>query len=98
MHLFEPWNNKKVSKQRGQVWEQISQSLNETDTPKFTVSQKSVRDRYNYLEKEQKQRIKEEEKGSGISSDHTEFDESMRKTGLTVPSTNPKQFCNAPLF
>lgn len=68
MYLFEPWQFKKGSKQRGQVWEQISDSLNEIDSPKFSVNQKAVRDHYNLLEKEHKKRIRDEEKASGISS------------------------------
>lgn len=77
MYLFEPWQFKRGSKQRGQVWEQISDSLNDIDSPKFTVSQKAVRDHYNLVEKEHKKRIRDEEKGSGISPEHTDFDNSM---------------------
>lgn len=77
MYLFEPWQFKKGSKQRGQVWEQISDSLNEIDSPKFSVNQKAVRDHYNLLEKEHKKRIRDEEKASGISPENTDFDNSM---------------------
>ena len=68
MYLFEPWNFKRGSKQRGQVWERISESLNQYESPKFTVNQKSVRDHYIFLEKEQ---------ASGIAPVHTPFDDSM---------------------
>ena len=68
MYLFEPWNFKRGSKQRGQVWERISESLNQYESPKFTVNQKSVRDHYIFLEKE---------KASGIAPVHTPFDDSM---------------------
>ena len=64
MYLFEPWNFKRGSKQRGQVWERISDSLNQCESPKFTVKQKSVRDHYIFLEKEQKKKIREEEQAS----------------------------------
>ena len=67
MYLFEPWNFKRGSKQRGQVWERISESLNQYESPKFTVNQKSVRDHYIFLEKEQ---------ASGIAPVHTPFDDS----------------------
>ena len=77
MYLFEPWEYKRGSKQRGQVWEQISESLNQTEQPKFNVSQKSVRDHYNLLEKEHKKRINDEKKASGISPEHTQFDDAM---------------------
>ena len=67
MYLFEPWKYKRGSKQRGQVWERISESLNEHESPRFTVKQKSVRDHYILLKKEQKKKIREEEKASGIA-------------------------------
>ena len=76
-YLFEPWNFKRGSKQRGQVWERISDSLNQYESPKFTVNEKSVRDHYIFLEKEQKKKVREEEKASGIAPLHTSFDESM---------------------
>ena len=64
MYLFEPWNFKRGSKQRGQVWERISDSLNQYESPKFTVKQNSVRDHCIFLEKEQKKKIREEEQAS----------------------------------
>ena len=74
MYLFEPWNFKRGSKQRGQVWERINDSLNQYESPKFTVKQNSVRDHYIFLEKEQKKKIREEEQASGIAPS---FDDSM---------------------
>ena len=38
---------------------------------------KSVRDHYSHLEKEQKRKIREEEKASGIAPEHSAFDDSM---------------------
>ena len=73
-YLFEPWNFKRG---RGQVWERISDSLNQYKSPKFTVNEKSVRDHYIFLEKEQKKKVREEEKASGIAPLHTSFDDSM---------------------
>lgn len=62
MFLFEPRKYRKGSPQRGNVWEQISAFLNDLDDPKFDVTQKSVRDHYNLLEKQQKKRLRDEEK------------------------------------
>ena len=64
MYLFEPWNFKRRRKQRGQVWERISKTHSQYESPKFTVNQKSVRDHYIFLEKEQKKKIREEEQAS----------------------------------
>lgn len=77
MYLFEPWKYKRWSKQRGQVWERISESLNDHESPRFTVNQKSVRDHYILLEKEQKKKTREKQKASGIAPVHTPFDDSM---------------------
>ncbi|XP_028413114.1 uncharacterized protein LOC114535973 [Dendronephthya gigantea] len=77
MYLLEPWNYKKGSQQRGTIWEQISDSLNDLDNPKFYVTQKSVRDHYNLLEKQQKRKLREEERASGIAPDHSEFEISI---------------------
>lgn len=66
MYLFEPWKYKWRSKQQVQVWERISESLNEHESPRFTVNQKSVHNHYILLEKEQKKKIREEEKADGI--------------------------------
>ena len=76
MYLFEPWKYKRGSKQRGQVWERISESLNEHESPRFTVNQKSAHDHHILLEKEQKNKIREE-KATGIAPEHTPFDDSM---------------------
>lgn len=77
MYLCELWKHKRGSKQRGQVWERISESLNEHESPRFTVNRKSVRDHYVLLDKEQKKKIREEENASGIAPEHTPFDNSM---------------------
>ena len=77
MYLFEPWKYKRDSKQRSEVWERISKSLNDHESPRLTVNQKSVRDHYILLEKEQKKKTREEEKASGIAPVHMPFDDSM---------------------
>lgn len=74
MFLFEPWNFKYASKERGQCWERISESLNQIQRPQFKVSQRSVQDRYGVLEKSYKKKNSEEERASGISPNETEAD------------------------
>ena len=74
MFLFQPWNYKKGSQQRGHGWEMISDSLNDLNTPKFGVTQKSVRDYNILLQKHQKRRLREEEKASGISPEPSEVE------------------------
>ena len=75
--LFTPWIHRKGSTERGQVWENIAKSLNALETPKFRVSQRSVRDRYQLLEKKHKRKLSDEEKATGISPEDSEIDEAM---------------------
>ena len=49
--LFEPWNYKYGSKERGNCWERISESLNQVTGIFFKVTQRSVQDHYQALEK-----------------------------------------------
>ena len=64
---MEPFRFKIGSPKRGNAWTQIADILNTIPEPKFRVNQRSVRDRYNLLEKTFKRKITEEEKGSGIN-------------------------------
>ena len=74
MFLFEPWNDKHGSKERGQCWDRISEALNQIEEPKFKVTQRAVQDRHSVLEKAFKSKRNEEEKASGISPEEKEVD------------------------
>ena len=74
MLLFEPWNYKHGSKERGQCWDRISEALNQIGEPKFKVTQSAVQDRYSVLEKAFKSKRNEDEKASGISPEEKEVD------------------------
>ena len=47
----EPYNYKQGTVKRGQAWSQVADLLNSIKEPKFTVSQRSVRERFSVLEK-----------------------------------------------
>ena len=66
--LFQPYSQKRVSPERGRVWEQIAKSLNgqREDKILFKVSQRSVRDRFNVLKNNFTKRQREEECASGV--------------------------------
>ena len=72
MFLFEPWNYKNGSKERGQCWERISESLNQLTEISFKVTQRSVQDHYQTLEKVYKKQKREEDGASGINPEETE--------------------------
>ena len=64
---IEPYQFKLRSPERGKAWETISSHLNATSYPKFRVTPRSVRDRYNLLTKKFQVRLNKEERASGIS-------------------------------
>ena len=70
---IEPYQFKLRSTERGKAWETISSHLNATSHPKFRVTPRSVRDRYNLTKKFQV-RLNREERASGISDDNSELD------------------------
>ena len=53
MYLYQSWKYKKISQERGHAWDMISDSLNDIVCPKFSVTQKSVREHYTLLQKQQ---------------------------------------------
>lgn len=51
MLLFEPWQYRKGSQERGNVWKAIAESLSQLQELHFKVNEPSLRDRYNQMEK-----------------------------------------------
>ena len=47
--LCEPYKHEHGSTERGRVWEQIAETLNQIQQPVFRVSQRSVRDHFKTL-------------------------------------------------
>ena len=74
--LFELFAYKFGSDERGKYWERITESLSaiKTESISFKVTQRSVRDRYNKLEKNHKKKTSDENKQSGISTEQSEKD------------------------
>ena len=73
-------NFKPRSPERGKVWEAIAQRLNAINQPKFRVSARAVRDRYSLLTAKQAQKLRDEEKASGIHVKITELDSLLEDT------------------
>ena len=71
---IEQYQFKLGSPERGKAWETISSHLNATSYPKFRVTPRSVRDRYNLLTKKFQVRLNKEERASGISDDNSELE------------------------
>ena len=67
--VMEPIKYPKQSRQRGGIWGEIAQNLNGLSLPKFTVRTLSVRDRLTLLLKKYKEKMRNEEQGSGMKCD-----------------------------
>lgn len=65
--ICEPFQHKPFTRDRGKVWEEISEHLNEYPAFKNKLKQRSVRDRYSLLAKKFMRREAQEERASGIS-------------------------------
>ena len=78
--LFEPWNFRAGSVERGKCWEAIAEQLNMLLHVHFNVCQRSVRERYQVLEKRFKAKERTEQAGSGLEIlEESEVDEGMRE-------------------
>ena len=68
------YSTRKGSSERGKIWAQLAEKLNEVSSCKFIVAQKSLRDRLKLLMQKHKQKIRSEERASGIDPEMTEID------------------------
>ena len=76
--IYEPFNHKSGSIPRGETWTLIAEALNSLDRPKFTVTQRSVREKYNALEKAHEQKNRNEVNATGIAPDEpTDLDKAL---------------------
>ena len=76
--LYEPYNQRKGSVERGKVWDLLAESLNKINNPLFRVTGRSIRDHLKTLIDNFKRKQREEEKASGINPDETELDIALR--------------------
>ena len=73
------FSTKKSSPERGQVWNDIADTLCQLQQPTFRVNQKSVRDHYKKLVMGHKRKMRDELNASGISPDQTEIDKLLEE-------------------
>lgn len=72
--VLEPFKVKKGSVARGQIWDNIAKNLNSLKVPKFKVNKRGVRERYTLLVDKFKDKMREEELGSGMETDLNEVE------------------------
>lgn len=73
--FIEPYKFKKGSNERGRLWTQVAECLNKVDEVKFKVKQRGVRERFEGLQSKYLEKIKNEERATGISPEQTELDQ-----------------------
>ena len=76
--LFEPYTYKEGTLERGNICSNIAESLNQVKQPAFSVTKRSVRDRYNLLASKHKKKRKNEERASGISPEDSELSKRLQ--------------------
>ena len=72
--VSEPYKFKPRTPERGQSWESVAQQLNSIHQPSFRVTARSVRDRLTLLSTKYAQKLRMEEKASGIDVEQTELE------------------------
>lgn len=66
MLVSQPFKFKERTVERGKIWDEIANRLNNCQTLKFRVNKRSVRERFKLIKEKFKRKIQDEEKASGI--------------------------------
>ena len=77
--ITEPYQHKPGSRESGKAWETIAENLRKSDKRRFTVTQRSVRDRFKLLQNRFKISERKELAASGISPEPTELDAALEE-------------------
>lgn len=64
--VSQPFQFKERTVERGKIWDEIANRLNNCETVKFRVTKRSVRERFKLIKEKFKRKICEEENASGI--------------------------------
>lgn len=67
--MHEPYKFKVRSPERGKCWDEIAKTLNALAQPIFKVTSRSVRDRFSLLSNRISQKLRDEERASGIDTE-----------------------------
>ena len=97
--VVNPYQAKKKTVQRGQLWQTVAGNLVQLEDPVFkkSLSKRSVQDRCTLLCEKHKKRMKYETKASGISPNVTELDnlieETLEKEEASEELSGPTNYC-----
>ena len=67
--VSQPFQFKERTVERGKIWDEIANRLNNCETVKFRVTKRSVRERFKLIKEKFKRKIREEENASGIDEE-----------------------------
>ena len=79
--LFEPYQFKLCSHERGNAWKVIAETLNASVAWSLKVDARLVRERVTGTVAKYKQKIKDELNASGVSTEHTSLWEVLEEIG-----------------
>ena len=102
--VMEPYQHPHRSKERGDVWHQVTVNLSDLDHPKFKVNKRSIRGRLTmtFLITMHKAKIRQEKNATGITWEETELNQtleeiidrrSLRKKGRRSSSRGTQATC-----
>ena len=78
--VSKPYQYKVSTRERGKIWEDITERLNAYEAFAHRLGQKrAVRDRYALLSRKYKKKMTEEERASGISPEMSEIDKLLEQ-------------------
>ena len=75
--FVEPFSFKHGSKERGQAWTTVADNLNSSDRPKFKVTQRSVREKFEKMIQNFRKNEAYEQRASGIDAEHDEVSQAL---------------------
>ena len=61
--VSQPFKFKETTVERGKIWDEIANRLNNCQTLQFRVTKRSVRERFKLIKEKFKRKIQDEEKG-----------------------------------
>ena len=86
--LFEPYQFKPCSHERGNTWKATAENLNASVTCNFKVGARSVRERLTGVVVKYKQKNKDELNASDVSPEHTSLDEASEEISEKMEETD----------
>ena len=76
--LFEPYQFKERTRERGNAWKSIAENLNAIDCQNFRVDSRAVRERFFHIKARFERQTRDDNKATGISPEVTLLDQALQ--------------------